>query len=240
MTAAASGMKARMESLEMLANNLANVNSPGYKTDRELYTTYVAREAVEEGETIPMPPLSPLIERHWTDFTQGTLMQTGNPLDWALEGPGMFRVAGPEGPLYTRGGNFRVAPGGGIVTQQGYAVLDRDGRPLVIDPSRPFEVNRAGEISQEGRIAGRIAVVEFSQPSALVKQAGTYFTGGEGRLTQGQTLVHQGRLEASNQPPGEAAVRLIGVLRHFEMLQKAIQIGSEMSRRADEIARTGA
>lgn len=238
-TAAASGMKARIESLEMLANNLANLNSPGYKTDREFYTTYLAAEAADEGETTPMPPVSPLIERHWTDFSQGAVVQTGNPTDFALQGPGMFRVAGPEGPLYTRSGNFRLSPRGAIETQQGFAVLDTDGKPLTVDAAKPFQVNTAGEIRQGTAVVGRFAVMEFPDSAGLAKRAGTYFTGPGGQLAT-RTAVYQGRLESSNQPPAEAAVKLIGVLRHFEMLQKAIQIGSEMSRRADEIARSGA
>src|SRR5947208_8328714 len=95
--AAASGLRARMESLDMLANNLANAETGGYKTDREFYNLYVAPEAAA-GES---PTTMPLVERPWTDFSQGTIRQTGNSLDFALSGKGFFAVDGPTGPLYT-------------------------------------------------------------------------------------------------------------------------------------------
>src|SRR5260370_18707492 len=102
--AAASGMRARMESLDMLANNLANVSAPGFKADREFYNTYVAAEAADSpaGGSV-----MPVIERQWTDFSQGTLTPTGNPLDVALRGKGFFVATSSSGPLFTRDGSFR-------------------------------------------------------------------------------------------------------------------------------------
>ena len=99
---AASGLRARMESLELLANNVANASTGGYKADREFYGLYVAPEA-QDGSAATMP----VIERPWIDHSQGPLHATGNPLDVALSGKGFFSVNGPSGPLYTRNGNFR-------------------------------------------------------------------------------------------------------------------------------------
>lgn len=238
--AAASGMKARMESLDMLANNLANQNSPGYKTDREQYSTYLAEEAVTASDesALPTSPVSPVIERHWTDFSQGSLVATGNSLDLALEGPGFFRAAGPAGPLYTRSGHFHLSPQGALQTQEGYEVLGDDGRNIKLDPRQNIEVNRAGEILQGGSKVARLGLASFRGLAELSKQSGTYFQAPEGAAaTPANPMVHQARLEASNQPPAEAAVRLITVLRQFEMLQRAIQLGAEMNRRADDVAR---
>src|ERR1051326_3728537 len=95
-SAAASGLRARMESLDMLANNLANADTGGYKIDREFYSLYAAPETAAND-----PLTMPVIERPWTDFSQGTIRPTGNPLDFALAGKGFFRVDGPNGPLYT-------------------------------------------------------------------------------------------------------------------------------------------
>src|SRR5947209_20523802 len=95
---AASGLRARMESLDLLANNVANASTGGYKADREFYSLYAAPEA-EGGQTMP------LIEKPWVDLSQGLIHQTGNPLDLALTGRGFFAVAGPNGPLYTRNGS---------------------------------------------------------------------------------------------------------------------------------------
>ncbi|MEZ5401130.1 MAG: flagellar hook basal-body protein [Bryobacteraceae bacterium] len=254
LTSAASGMKARMESLDMLANNLANQTSPGYKTDREFYSLYVAPEAIEAtgAEVIPTPPEVPVIERHWTDFSQGAFEDTGNPLDVALAGPGFFTVRGPAGPLYTRNGNFRLAPQGGgpagaanpgarLETADGFPVLDDRGNPVTLDPSQSISISEQGEIRQGGRAVARLGIVEFARRDGLAKRSGTYFqwTGPAGGGTAAAASVHQGRLEQSNQPAAEGAIRLVTLMRQFEMLQRAIQIGADMGRRADEVARVG-
>src|SRR5271169_2056345 len=101
---AASGLRSRMESLDMLANNIANASTSGYKADREFYSLYAAPEA--EGP-ISGPDTLPVIERPWTDLSQGEVRSTGNPLDVALQGKGFFAVNGPGGPMYTRDGSFR-------------------------------------------------------------------------------------------------------------------------------------
>src|SRR3954464_14688291 len=93
---AASGMRARMESLDLLANNVANDSTGGHKADREFYSLYAAPETADQGSTMPV------IERPWTGLTQGALQPTGNPLDVARSGSGFFSVDGPRGPLYTR------------------------------------------------------------------------------------------------------------------------------------------
>jgi flagellar hook-basal body protein len=121
---AASGLRARMESLDMLANNVANAGTGGYKADREFYSLYVSPEAADADPAATMP----VIERTWVDHSQGTLHATGNPLDLALSGKGFFAVNGPGGPLYTRNGNFRLAPDGRLTTSEGYACADSRAR----------------------------------------------------------------------------------------------------------------
>ena len=105
---AASGLRARMESLDLLANNVANASTGGYKADREFYSLYVAPEAQDSDS----PTTMPVIEKPWVDLSQGLLTTTGNSLDIALNGKGFFSVAGPNGPLYTRNGGFHLAAGG--------------------------------------------------------------------------------------------------------------------------------
>src|SRR5437867_3212527 len=97
--AAASGMRSRTESLDLLANNLANASAPGFKADREFYNLYVAAEASDSAAM-------PLTEKNWTDFSQGYLTSTQNPLDVAIAGKGFIAVNGPTGSLYTRDGSF--------------------------------------------------------------------------------------------------------------------------------------
>ena len=116
-----------------------------------------------------------------------------------------------------------------------------DNRPIRIDATRSFAISRAGEVRQGVEIVGRIALADFPQSEALVKRSGTYFQWNgpaDGRRSS-PAEVHQGRLEAANLAPAEAAVRLISIMRQFEALQKAMQIGGEMGRRLEEIARPG-
>src|ERR1039458_3221867 len=123
---AASGLRARMESLDLLANNSANSSTSGYKADREFYSLYVAPEAQDAGSSTTMR----VVESPWIDLAQGTLRPTGNSLDLALSGKGFFSVDGPNGTLYTRNGNFRLNTTGKLVTADGSPVVFRRKFPL--------------------------------------------------------------------------------------------------------------
>jgi flagellar basal-body rod protein FlgF len=231
---AASGLRARMESLDLLANNIANASTGGYKADREFYSLYVAPEA--DGDST-----MPLIERPWVDHAQGTLHSTGNPLDVALSGSGFFAVNGPSGPLYTRNGNFRVSVDGKLTSAEGYAVLDSQGAPVTVQGTRPLEIARDGTITQDGAVTGKLEIVDFASTAGLSKQGSSYFRITDPSLrptVSTNTSVEQGQLEAANTGSAEAAVRLVSVMRQFEMLQKAVTLGSEMSKRAiEEVAK---
>jgi flagellar basal-body rod protein FlgF len=237
-TAAASGIRARTESLELLANNIANQSTAGYKTDREFYNLFRSPAALD-GDN-PASGL-PMVQRQWTDFSQGALVATGHDLDLAIAGDGFFSVDGPGGNLYTRSGHFELAPDGSLRTEQGFSVLDAGGQPIRLDPERPVETNADGTILQEGQPVARIGLVRFADPQGLEKVAGVYFraAGGRGAPTEANGAeVRQGSLESANFSTAESAVRLVGVMRQFEMLQKALQLGGEMNRQAvQEVAR---
>jgi flagellar basal-body rod protein FlgF len=234
---AASGLRARMESLELLANNIANASTGGYKADREFYSLYVASEASG------LDPLNvmPLIDSHWTDHSQGALHATGNPLDVALDGPGFFAVDGPSVPLYTRNGNFRLAPDGRLTTQDGYAVRGTGGVPLVLDSARRIEISTGGAVSQEGNPVGQLDLAGFASTAGLTKQGANYFRVSDPAVrpaVPAGTTIAQGQLEGSNTGAAEGAVRLVSVMRQFEMLQKAVTLGAEMNRRGfEEVAK---
>jgi len=230
---AASGMRARQEALDMIANNLANAGTAGFKADREFYNLYLAPAA--SGGRMP------LIERPWTDFRQGTVTATGNSLDLALSGRGFFAVEGPSGPLYTRNGGFKLSAAGELTSQEGYPLLDRNGRRIRLDPAAPFEVDAQGVVRQRGAEIARLRLVDFASPEGLAKREAGYFqlVSPVAGLREAAPEVRQGYLEASNVGPAETAVRLVTVMRHFEMLQRALVLGGEMNRRAvEEVAKT--
>ncbi len=233
---AASGLRSRMDSLEMLANNVANASTAGYKSDREFYSLYLAPEANTDATM-------PVVERPWTDFSQGTLRATGNSLDLALAGKGFFSVNGPSGPLYTRSGAFRIAPSGALVTSEGYPVRGAGGTVVNVAGSSPLEISTDGTVRQAGNIVGQLEIADFTSTAGLVKHGNNYFHSGQAPAQTAAppgTAIRQGHLEESNTGSAEAAVRLIGVMRQFEMLQKAVALGADMNQHAiQEVARVG-
>ena len=236
---AASGMRARMESLDLLANNVANASTGGYKADREFYSLYVAPEAADNDSSSTMP----VIEKQWTDFSQGLVQQTGNPLDVALSGKGFFAVQSSRGTLYTRNGNFQLAADGRLVTTDGYDVRGTGGAPLTLNGSRPIEISSDGTVKQDGTVIGQLEIVDFTSAGALGKQGNNYFRVSDPTLqpsVSSGVSVQQGRLEASNSGAAESAVRLVSILRQFEMLQKATALGFDMSKQAiEQVAKVG-
>ncbi|HWF47518.1 MAG TPA: flagellar hook-basal body protein [Bryobacteraceae bacterium] len=238
---AASGMRSRLESLDILANNLANANTSGYKADHEAYQLYFGAGATEDwGDNQPAPSSMPALGRDWIDMSQGTLIDTGNMSDVALSGPGFFAVQTTTGTLYTRTGSFRVSKQRQLTTPEGFPVLGVGGQPITLDPAQPWTVSPNGAVMQGGAVAGTLEVVTTSSPGALVKHGGTYFA-----LEPGNTMsvvadpsLLQGKVEGSNVPAPQAAVKLVGVMRQFEMLQKAVRMAGDMDKQAiEQVAR---
>ncbi len=225
----------------MLANNLANTSTSGFKADREFYSTYLSPEIANTMDPSVGP--SPVVQRQWTDFAQGTLAKTGNATDLALSGRGFFVVQGPDGPLYTRNGAFHVSPKGVLVSAGGYSVQLAGGQTLQLQSATPIQVAPDGQVSQDGQTLGQIALVDFTDPSQLAKAAAAYFQPPDQGIkptAATNAQIFQGNLETSNASPAESAVRMVSLLRNFEMLQKAAKIGADMNRQAiEEVARVG-
>ncbi len=235
----------------MLANNLANSSTSGFKADREFYGSYLAPELATE--TNPIVGESPVVQRPWTDFGQSTLMNTGSSTDFALSGNGFFGVNGPSGTFYTRNGNFHLSPQGALVTAEGYPVrLAGSPQTLQVQSASPIQVSSDGQIFQDGALLGQLELTEFKDSSKLTKTSAAYFQNPKqdadgnsvadaaGAQPAANVQVNQGKLESSNAAPTEAAARMITLLRHFEMLQHAIKLGAEMNQHAvQEVARVG-
>ena len=239
---AASGMRARMESLDMLANNLANASTGGYKTDREFFSLYVSQDAqdVDDAGLAGSPDQLPVIEKQYTDYSQGAIHATDNPLDFALSGRGFFTVNGPTGPLFTRNGSFRLTPGGVLVTSDGMPLRNKNGGTIQTRSTSNLEVTLDGSIIQDGQPLGQLDIVTFDEPKQLNKQGLNYFhqLNPKDAPAASGAQVYQGKIEGSNVGSAESSVRLISVLRQFEMLSKAINIGSDMDKQAlQEVAR---
>jgi flagellar basal-body rod protein FlgF len=237
--AAASGIQARMQSLDILANNLANASAPGFKADAEAYGLYYSSDspnAPVDGNTTILP----MLKTQWTDFSQGTLLTTSEQTDLALNGQGFFVVTSPAGPLYTRDGSFRLSQQGQLQTQDGYPVQADNGQPIVLDPAQSFEITPEGTVRQGGQQIAQIAVIGFKDPAVLAKRGGNYFrsTVPLPSTSPSQAEVEQGKLESGNAQSAQSATRVTSILRQFESLQKAMAIGADMNRRVvEEVAK---
>lgn len=244
-TTAAAGMRSRLETLDLLSNNLANVSTPGFKADREAYSLYMAEESLLAPEEGGLPQVSaPVIEMNRTDYSQGLLTSTGNSTDLALSGAGFFQVDGPNGTLLTRNGRLQVTRDGRLTTTDGYELSTVEPRRIRLNPEMPFTVDPDGTVRQDGSAMGRLKLVDLNPKSQTAHREGLYFSldsRGLQDLTPARAEVRQGSLESSNYSAAEAAVKLVGVLRQFEALQRATQLGAEMGRRAvEEVARVNA
>ncbi|MGB6941068.1 MAG: flagellar hook basal-body protein [Bryobacteraceae bacterium] len=239
--AAASGIRARIESLDMLANNLANASAAGFKSDQESYALYVSPEAADSPEGT-IPAILPVVQNRWTDFSQGTLLPTNNSTDLALNGKGFFVATTPTGPLYTRGGSFQFSRTGQLQTAEGYDLQGVDGKPVLVDNSKTFEVMPDGTVLQDGQEVAQIAVVDFDDPKMLAKRGGNYFksTASTPPTPALQAEIRQGQLEKGNSDSTHAASSIVTIMRQFEALQKAMTIGADMNRRAvEDVAKVG-
>jgi flagellar basal-body rod protein FlgF len=234
---AAGGIRSRMQSLDVVANNLANSSTSGYKSDGEFYSMFASEAASDDGSG---PVSVPNIDRQWTDFAQGLLEPTNNPLDFGISGKGFFVVQGPSGPLYTRNGNFRFDTKGQLVTSDGYPLLQQGGQPFQAKPTIPIKVSRDGEISQSEKSIGKIKIAEFTNTAGLTKQGNNYFQNNTAQdpIDATSAEIFQGKVEASNVSASHGAVRIVGLMRQFEMMQKAIAISNDMGKKAiEEVAK---
>ena len=233
---AAAGMRARMETLDVIGNNIANAGATGFKADQEFYRLFDAALS-RPGHGASERPEMPYSEGSRTDFRQGPLQATGSTLDVALSGPGFLVVETPQGELYTRNGSLQLDAQGTLRTSDGLPVLGSNRQPIVLPREGELEISKNGGIEVGGIAAGQLLIEEFSQPRALKKVGHTLFSlqPGVEPAPAALTTVRQGSLESSNVNVPESAVRLIAASRHFDLLRRAASlVGDEMEGQAVE------
>ena len=236
--------------MDIIANNLANSTAIGFKKDRISFQAVLA--TVQENQTPQPDAAGPTTQsglvRVKSDLSQGEIRGTDNPLDFAISGPGYFKVLTPEGVRYTRKGNFAVDGEGYLITQEGYRVLGKSG-PILMN-GNPVETDDAGRISEmdtagganfEGAEVDQLDVVELSNPDALIKEGNLLFRADDQtpeKPISPETVVKQGYLENSNVNVAEEMVNMIQCTRAFESYQKAIQTLEKLDSKAvNEVGR---
>jgi flagellar basal-body rod protein FlgF len=228
---AASAMVARSRQQDALANNLANAETAGFKRQS------IFMRRLEAAQTDKRQPwLIPLQEGNYTDFTQGPLDQTGDPLHLALEGSGFFVVETPEGERFTRGGNFSRSEAGELVTADGFQVLGDSG-PITLTGD-DITIGEHGEISDSGVEKGKLRIVNFTDPQALTSLGRNLFFSREEPQPDSESVVRQGYIERANFDLVHQMVEMMTTFRYFETAQKAVQIqDATLDRAVNQVGR---
>jgi flagellar basal-body rod protein FlgF len=221
--AACTALMARSQSLDLVANNLANVSTPGYRAQHDSFHSLFATAtgAPLSGLNLAVNDYSVLGDSQ-LDLSQGSLERTGNDLDLGIQGRGFFAIQTANGQLFTRDGNFHVSPKGELVTSAGDAVLGNDDRPIPI-VGAPVSVGPDGTISVNGALAGQLKVVDFPAGTPLESVGKTYYSAPDKTAVPAtQASVQQGMLEGSNVNPVASSVELITIQRYAELMQRAL------------------
>jgi len=220
--AACAGLRAKSQALEIVANNVANLNSTGYRAHQATFRSLLAAPSGPYGNAITRAVNDfGVLGGSRLDLAGGSLEQTGNPLDLAIEGDAFFALQSAKQTLYTRNGNFHVSTTGQLLSAQGDPILGEQG-PISV-PSGAVSVGPDGTISVDGAITGKLRLVKFEQGANLDAVGGSYYAAGESAPTPtNRATIRQGTLEQSNVNPMSAVVSLITVQRQAEMLQRAL------------------
>ncbi len=234
-----SGMQAQWLRQEVLANDLANLSTPGFKRDDIALAPTSADTVIQlpAGAHVAAIGAMPIVE--WTDHSQGLVHQTGRELDVALDGRGFLVVDTPNGERYTRAGVLSIGQNGTLVTAGGLRVLGDTG-PLMLGRG-PVTIDGTGTIRQGDATVGTLRIVDFPDPQQLVKGGDGLFAAPVGLdpvPAQNVTVV-SGALEDSNVSTMTTMVSMIGLLRSYEATQRALQAIDEIDRQAtSEIGKT--
>ena len=235
----AAGAMAYEKRMQVISNNLANINTSGFKKDKGHFLIIDSPDSIKEDlekKSIStgkqQPPLWLQFETI-TDFSAGPMKHTGNPFDLALEGDGFFCIKTEQGTQYTRNGNFSLDQDGMLVTMDGLPVLG-EGGPINIEGDT-FTVGVEGNISVDGNLVDTIKIVGFEKPDALEKTENSLFAIADKNEVESKaenTGVSQGFIELSNVNAIRMMTEMIEVLRGYESYQKAIKTADETTAKA--------
>lgn len=218
--------------MDVLANNMANINSTGFKAEVILFEEYIMPVAADRTFPRGDQPLSYVHD--WAtmhDLQAGSITQTGNPLDLALSGEGFFAIATPEGERWTRNGVFEVNSEGILVTQNGYPVLSSTGDQIRFEAEETdITITADGQITSSAGNKGVLRVVEFENAQELTRAGDTMFAGGTPHDAEA-TFVVQGAVERSNVSGISEMAEMIRVTRAYTSL-------ADLMNKQDELRRT--
>lgn len=228
---ALSRMDADMRAMSVVANNIANASTPGYKAESVQFTDWLSRQG---GDDVPRGGRLIAFAQDrstWRDNAPGPLRHTANPLDLGLSGDGYFTVNTMRGPRLTRDGRFGISPNGTISDSAGDPLLDINGQPMTVSPT-DTDLTVAGDgtlSSQNGRI-GKIGVVIPQDARAMIAEGGTLNRADTPTRQATQQRIVQGSIEDSNVSPITQVSRMLEQSRQFAYLGQFLQAESDRER----------
>jgi flagellar basal body rod protein FlgG len=192
--------------LDIISNNIANSNSPGFKKDSIQFSDVLG-------------------EVSYTSMAQGPIRETGHNLDVALSGDGFLSVKSDQGTLYTRAGNLTVNAKKQLITQDGWPVLAKNN-PITLENPAALRISEEGQVFDGNNQLGSLDIVQFTPDASLKKTQNGYFepqTAGAQPVKAKDCTVHQGSLEGPNFNPVEEMARMVETMRNYETYQKTMQ-----------------
>lgn len=211
--------------MDIVSNNMANMNTSGYKQDDAIFSSYLVKTKEAEGFG-KVPVYFTQDFGSFQDFQEGAIVQTGNALDVALKGDSFFSIETPYGERYTKKGQFSLDADGKLVTMDGDTVLSENNEPFFFAPGEnQINITENGEVETENGIVGRLKLVKFADNQKLLKVANTMFenvAGNAMEINGGGVQVIQGAVEKSNVEPISEMTKLINLQRSYEYVQQMI------------------
>lgn len=241
---ASSGMIAQRTKMDVITNNLANVDTIGYKTDDLIKRSfgdmmlqrYNGINGADGVMTVGPLGMGKHIDETVTYFTEGSYEETGETTDISVFGDGFFVVNTPQGDRYTRAGNFMVNSEGVLVNADGHFVMSTDNQRITVG-SKDFVVDSNANITVAGEQVATIAVVDFADRGALAKEGSNLFTGA-GAAPSENFALRQGFIETSNVDTAREVATMIMTNRAFEANQRIVKMFDEsIAKTVNEIAR---
>lgn len=223
--------------LDIVANNLANIGTTGFKATGFVFQEHLSRAGRSEAASAPDRRLSFVEDRGaFRDMQKGAFDMSGGPLDLALDGEGYFVVETPQGERYTRAGALKLDNAGRLVTNEGHPVLTAGGPIAFTAQESEIAIAQDGTVSTSQGVRGRLRIAQFERPQDLKAEGATLFRTDEPPqdALPGRTRIVQGALERSNVQPILETTRLIEITRAYQQLANMMQRTEELRRTAIE------
>jgi flagellar basal-body rod protein FlgF len=220
-------MQAQLDALQILANNLANINTTGFKEEKAFFTFLnQSLESSPGADDLTETINRSVLARGTMNAAEGSLNPTNRELDIAIEGNGFLVVQTPGGIRYTRNGSLHLNAQSVLTTSDGFPVLgSATGLPITLGPGK-ISINEDGEVSLDDAKIDRLKVVTFDNLSALEKEGNSLFISRAGQNSEKKSdaKIRSGYLEQSNVNPVSSVVQMVEILRHFEAIQKGVDL----------------